>query len=99
MNNRISKLSDDSLINLAIRSFQNIDNAMTRMGEASENPYGYGGALSFGWDMPTASVYFPRLTGRFYALKDACKARGLVSVKYDRSRPKRRGKIIYKRVA
>lgn len=100
MNNRIKSLSNESLVLLTLRALQNIDNAMTRYGESGSNPYGHGGALSFGWDMPTASAIFPRLTRMLYALKDEGRARGISGVKYVSHRigkraKKNKGKIVY----
>lgn len=104
MNKRIENLSDDSIINLTLRAFQVLDNAMTRYGESGSNAYGYGGALSYGWDMPTASMIFPRLASRLNGLKAAGRARGLTKVGYNRHRigkraKKNAGKIIYTRAA
>jgi hypothetical protein len=99
--NILKNIPNESLLDLTVRAFQNLDNAMTRMGESGDNPYGFGGALSFGWDFPTASVYFPHLTGRFYALKREVMSRGIKSVKYNChrvTRGKDKGKIIYERV-
>lgn len=101
MNNRIENLSNELLVKLALRAFQNIDNAMTRSGEDSHNPYGFGGALSYGWDMPTAGMIFPRLVNRYYALKDEAQRRGIRNVRYTKHRISKRakknaGKIIYK---
>lgn len=100
MNERIKTLSDKAIILLAVRAMQNIDNAMTSSGEASHNPYGFGGALSFGWDMPTASMIFPRLTRRYWSLFDEAKRRGIHKAAYTRHRigkraKKNAGKIIY----
>ena len=99
-NNRIEqlqKLSDDAFISLALRTVQTIDNLMTRSGESSTNPYGFGGALSYGWDWPTANVYYPRRCARWRAILAEGKRRGMTSLKYTRYRKSKRGKIIYQR--
>lgn len=93
----IEKLSSGKLLRLACRVFQGIDNLMTRTGEQSTNPYGFGGALSFGWDMPTASMLYPRRARRWYRIKAELARRGIARAPYNRyriTRGKNKGKII-----
>jgi hypothetical protein len=96
MSNRLKNLSDESFVKVSLRAMQTLDNLMTAYGEDSHNPYGFGGALSYGWDMPTASVTFPRAYQSWRKKLEEAKKRGIVSVTHERFRKSKRGRIVYK---
>jgi hypothetical protein len=74
--NRLQRLSTDKIIALANRLHEKCDRLMTEYASGGKT-YGHGGALSFGWDMPTLGMIFPRAYHRFRAVITEGQKRGL----------------------
>ena len=51
----LDRLSYSRLVSLANQAFRRVERAMIKMAKGSPD------ALRYGWDFPTANVYFPEL--------------------------------------
>jgi hypothetical protein len=68
MNNRLQTMPDEKIIKLAHKVQDAMDRLMRR--PDGSNQYGFGGSLSYGWDWPTASAYYPRKAKVYFKLCD-----------------------------
>ena len=66
----LSKLTDDALIDLAVKTFEQCENMMVENCE---------GGLQYGWDWPTFRALFPDKWGEFNAIRGEGVKRGLAS--------------------